>query len=108
VNTAESETQPSAVRADIDQDRGVLVGVAVGLTMLFLLQGLIAGAYQVATRFEGDALGPLRFAGFTQLMYVAPSVLLFVNRRCPKMALGAALVAGTVFVANIVFIIFRG
>ena len=97
----DSNAQPG-VRADIDRDRGVMVGVAVGLAMFFTLQAFIAGAYVVATRGAGDWVAPLRFAGFTQLMYVAPTVLLFVNRKCPKMALGAALVAGTVFFANVV------
>lgn len=94
------------VRADVDQDRGALVGAAVGVTMLFVLQAFIAGAYQLATRGEGALLAPVRFAGFTQLIYVAPTVLLFVNRRCPKMATGAALVAAGVFLVNVVYVIF--
>lgn len=101
-------TIPSAartVRADIDRDRGVLVGVGVGLTMFFVLQAFITGAYQLATRGEGALLAPVKFAGFTQLMYVAPTVLLFVNRRCPKMATGAALVAGSVFFVNVIYVI---
>ncbi|MEZ6016624.1 MAG: hypothetical protein R3F49_16015 [Planctomycetota bacterium] len=99
--------RPEVVRADIDRDRGALFGAGVGLTMLFLLQAMIAGAYQLATRGQGELLGPVKFAGFTQLMYVAPTVLLFVNRKCPKMATGAALVAAAVFVANIIYIIAR-
>jgi len=93
------------LRADVDRDRGVLVGVGVGLVMLFLLQAFLTGAYQLATRGEGALLGPVRFAGFTQLIYVAPTVLLFVNRRCPKMATGAALVAAAVFFVNVVYVI---
>jgi hypothetical protein len=98
-------TEPVAARPDVDRDRGVAVGAVVGVVMLVALQALIMGAYQLATRGEGVLLGPLRFAGFTQLMYVAPTVLLFVNRRCPKMATGVAIVAGVVFFANVIFAI---
>lgn len=92
----------ASVRADVDPDRGTLVGVGIGLAMQFLLQGMIAGAFQLATQGKGEWFAPLRFAGFTQLMYVAPTVLLFVNRRCPRMAKGVGLVAVGVFVGNVV------
>lgn len=92
---------PQPLRADVDRDRGVLVGVVIGLGMTLALQGLLAAAYQLATRGQGSLLAPMRFVGFTQLMYVAPTVLLFVNRRCPRMALGVAIVAAAVFFGNV-------
>jgi tetrahydromethanopterin S-methyltransferase subunit G len=105
VEIIQPSTAARPVRADVDRDRGMLVGAVVGLTMLVVLQAFIAAAYQLATRGEGALLAPIEFAGFTQLMYVAPTVLLFVNRRCPKMATGAALVAAAVFFVNVVYVI---
>jgi hypothetical protein len=102
-------SQPSeatrTVRADVDRDRGLGAGAAVGLTMLVVLQAFIAAAYQLATRGDGALLATLEFAGFTQLMYVAPTVLLFVNRRCPRMATGVGLVAAVVFFVNVVYVL---
>ncbi len=107
VETAQRPTPDAAtiVRADTAPARGLFVGATIGLAMHFVLQGLIAGALQLATQGKGDWFASVRFAGFTQLMYVAPTVLLFVNRKCPKMATGVALVAGAVFFANVVYMI---
>ena len=89
----------------MDPDRGVLVGVAVGLAMLFSVQALLIACLQLGARGEGSWLAPLGYAGFTQLIYVAPTILVFVNRKCPKMALGAAAVAAVVFMANMIWFI---
>jgi hypothetical protein len=91
--------------ADTDQDRGVRAGILIGVAMFAALQLVIAGAYTMAIRGEHSFFAPLRFAGFTQWMYVAPTLLLFVNRRCPKMASGVAIVAGAVFFGNLLLLV---
>ncbi|MEL6712238.1 MAG: hypothetical protein AAFP86_00600, partial [Planctomycetota bacterium] len=66
---------------EIDVDRGFLVGVASGLTMFFLFQGAICGLMQSGVVSDEVApLAPLRFAFFTQLIYVFPTMLFYVNR----------------------------
>jgi len=85
--------------AEVDVDRGVAVGAAVGVAMFLVVQGMILGAFQTGIiGGETELLAPLAFSGVTQLVYVFPTALFFVNRRCPLMAKGYLAVAGVVFV----------
>ena len=92
---------PSGGPREVDVDRGFVVGLVAGLAMLFLFQGAICGLLQTGV-VGGDvtALGPLRYAGLTQFIYIFPSALFFVNRKTPKMAAGLLTTAAFVFVAS--------
>lgn len=84
--------------AEVDVDRGVAVGAAVGIAMFLVVQGLIVAAFQSGIiGGETGLLTPLAFSGVTQLVYVFPTALFFVNRRCPLMAKGYLAVAAAVF-----------
>ncbi len=95
------------VPVETDVDRGAWVGATIGITMFVLFQGFILAAFQTPV-IGGDtpAFAPLRFAGVSQLIYVFPTVLFFINRRCPRMAVGFLIVAGAVFVGSIVSLAF--
>ena len=98
----EGEAQSYRERyAEVDVDRGVAVGAAVGIVMFLGVQGLIVAAFQsgiIAIRCPlPSPQCPLAFSGVTQLVYVFPTALFFVNRRCPLMAKGYLAVAAAVF-----------
>ena len=89
--------------AEVDVDRGPLVGSVIGLGMFVLFQGMIVGAFQTGViSGETPLLQPLRFAGVTQLIYVFPTMMFFVNRKCPEMAKGFVAVAGLVLLGTAV------
>lgn len=93
---------PGSSRPDeIDVDRGSAYGASVGVLMFFVFQGMMLGLFQSGV--IGDDVGlwqPLRFAGITQGIYVLPSLLFFVNRKCPRMAGGFTVVAGVVLLVS--------
>lgn len=90
---------------ETDTDRTVFVGVMIAVTMFVVFQGLILGAFQTPViRGDTPLFLPLRFAGITQGVYAVPTLLFFINRKCPKMAKGFAIVTAVVFVAGIVAI----
>ena len=91
---------------EVDVDRGALIGVVIGVGMFVVVQAMITGAFQVGV-ISGDTpvFGPLKLSGFTQLIYVAPTLLFFVNRKCPGMAKGFVSVAALVFVGTIVALV---
>ena len=92
--------------AERDVDRGTLVGAVLGLAMFFTFQAMIVGFFQSGViSGETELLAPLRFAGITQGFYVVPTLLFFVNRKCPKMAKGFLIVAGAVFALSLVALI---
>ena len=64
---------------------------------------MIVLAFQTGL-ISGDVglLAPLALSGVTQLVYVFPTALFFVNRRCPLMTKGFLAVAGAVFVLSLV------
>lgn len=71
--------------------------------MFFVFQGLILGAFQLPViRGETPLFAPLRFAGITQGVYAVPTLLLFVNRKCPQMAKGFGIATALVFVGGVV------
>ena len=89
--------------AETDTDRTVFVGVMVAVAMFFVFQGFILGAFQTPViGGETPLLEPLRFAGITQLIYAVPTLLFFINRKCPKMAKGFTIVTALVFVGGVV------
>ncbi len=103
--TTESTSElPYAERyAETDTDRTVFVGIMIAVAMFFVFQSLILGAFQTPViRGETPPFEPLRFAGITQLIYAVPTLLFFINRKCPKMAKGFAIVTALVFVAGVV------
>ncbi len=83
--------------AEVDVDRGVAVGAVIGAGMFVAIQGMILLAFQTGL-ISGDVrpLAPLALAGVTQLVYVFPTVLFFINRRCPLMTKGYLAVAAAV------------
>ncbi len=93
---------PGSSRPDeIDVDRGPAYGAAVGVFMFLVFQAMILGLFQSGVVSDDVGLWePLQFAGITQGIYVLPSLLFFVNRRCPRMAGGFAVVAGVVLVGS--------
>lgn len=93
---------PGSSRPDeIDVDRGPVYGVGVGVVMFLAFQAMILGLFQSGVISDDVGLWqPLRFAGVTQGIYVLPSLLFFVNRKCPRMAGGFTVVAGVVLVAS--------
>ena len=106
----ESSIGPSARAGqsqEIDEDRGAVYGAAVGVLMFVVFQAMIVGLFQSGV-VSGDTplWAPLCFAGITQLIYVAPSLLFFVNRKCPLMAKGFALVAAAVFAGGAAALLF--
>ncbi|QDV07116.1 hypothetical protein Poly30_26350 [Planctomycetes bacterium Poly30] len=89
--------------ADTDTDRTVFVGVMIAVAMFFVFQGMILAAFQMPViREDVPFFAPLRFAGITQGVYAVPTLLLFVNRKCPKMAKGFGIMTGVVFLGGIV------
>lgn len=89
---------------EVDVDRGPAVGAAIGTGMFVAFQAMFLGAFQ--SGIIGGETGlwqPLKFAGVTQAIYVFPTLLFFVNRRCPGMAKGFAAVAAAVLIGSIVF-----
>lgn len=88
--------------AEVDVDRGAAVGAAIGVAMFVVIQGMIVLAFQTGL-ISGDVglLAPLALSGVTQLVYVFPTALFFVNRRCPLMTKGFLAVAGAVFVLSL-------
>lgn len=91
---------------EIDVDRGAAHGALVGVFMFVVFQAMIVGLFQAGiVSGETPLWAPLRFAGITQLIYVAPSLLFFVNRKCPQMAKGFTVVAGAVFLGGAVALI---
>ena len=94
----ESELSYAERYAETDTDRTVFVGVMIAVTMFVVFQGLILAAFQTPViSGETELLAPLRFAGVTQLIYAVPTLLFFVNRKCPLMAKGFAIVTLLVF-----------
>ncbi len=102
-SAAPVENLPYAERyAERDTDRTVFVGVMVGIMMFFVFQGFILAAFQTPViSGETPLLAPLRFTGLTQLVYAAPTLLFFINRKCPLMAKGLSIVTGVIFVGGI-------
>lgn len=98
---------PGSSRPDeIDVDRGPAYGAGVGVFMFLAFQAMILGLFQSGVISDDVGLWqPLRFAGITQAIYVFPSLLFFVNRKCPRMAGGFAAVAGVVLAGTIVALI---
>jgi hypothetical protein len=89
--------------AETDTDRTVFVGIMVAVMMFFVFQGMILGAFQTPViGGETPLFEPLRFAGITQLIYAVPTLLFFVNRKCPKMAKGFTIVTALVFLGGVV------
>lgn len=106
LNTDEPQAAPvstDGASVEVDVDRGPLVGVAIGLAMFFTFQAMILAAFQSGV-ISGDmpVFKPLKFAGITQGFYVMPSLLLFINRKCPRMAAGFAIVAVVVLIGSII------
>ena len=92
--------------AEVDVDRGKAVGALVGLGMFVVFQGFIVLAFQSGViGGETPVFAPLRLAGVTQLIYVFPTVLFYVNRRCPEMAKGFVAVAALVLLGTLVALV---
>ncbi|MEM6672647.1 MAG: hypothetical protein AAF726_07365 [Planctomycetota bacterium] len=93
--------------AEVDVDRGPLVGALIGVGMFVAFQGMIVGAFQTGViSGETPLFAPLVFSGITQLMYVFPTALFFVNRRCPEMLKGFIAVASLVLLGTLVALVF--
>jgi len=91
---------------EVDVDRGATVGALIGVAMFVAFQGMITGAFQSGViSGETPLFTPLRFSGITQLIYVFPTLLFFVNRKCPEMAKGFVVVAAVVLLFTIVALI---
>lgn len=104
---AEPQPYVSGRPDEIDVDRGAFVGVMVGVAMFVLFQSMIVGAFQTnVIGGETPVWAPLMFAGITQGIYVFPSLMFFINRKCPKMATGFTVVAAIVFVGGLAALIF--
>ncbi len=93
---------PGSSRPDeIDFDRGPAHGAGAGVLMFVVFQAMILGLFQSGVISDDVGLWePLRFAGITQGIYVLPSLLFFVNRKCPRMAGGFAVVAAVVLLGS--------
>ncbi len=92
---------------EVDVDRGPFVGVMIGIAMFVTFQAMIVGSFQTGIiGGETPLWAPLKFAGITQGIYVFPSALFFVNRKCPRMASGFIVVAAVVFVAGLGALVF--
>ena len=82
--------------AEVDVDRGPAVGALIGVGMFVLFQGMIVGAFQTGViSGETPLFQPLR-RGRPQLIYVFPTMMFYVNRKCPEMAKGFVAVAALV------------
>ena len=106
----EGEAQSYRERsAEVDVDRGVAVGAAIGVGMFVVIQGTIILALQTGL-ISGDVppLAPLALAGVTQLVYVFPTALFFINRRCPLMTKGYLAVAGAVVLWSLLMLLVVG
>ena len=89
--------------AETDTDRTAFVGVMIAVTMFVVFQSFILGAFQTPIiSGETPLFAPLRFAGITQLIYAVPTLLFFVNRKCPKMAKGFTIVTAVVFIGGVI------
>lgn len=97
---------PPARHREFDVDRGARVGAAIGVVMFFVFQAMIVGAFQLGViSGETELLTPLKFSGLTQGIYVFPTMVFFVNRRCPEMAKGLVAVAAVVLVVSVVALV---
>lgn len=106
---AAAEPQPyvSGRPDEIDVDHGVFAGVMIGIAMFVTFQAMIVGAFQTnVIGGETPIWAPLKFSGITQGIYVFPSLLFFINRKCPKMSTGFTVVAAVVFVGGLAALIF--
>lgn len=92
--------------AEVDVDLGVAVGAAIGVGMFVVIQGTIVLALQTGL-ISGDVppLASLALAGVTQLVYVFPTALFFINRRCPLMTKGYLAVAGVVVLWSLLMLL---
>jgi len=97
---------PNIRHREFDDDRGALVGAVIGVVMFVVFQAMIVGAFQSGV-ISGDTelLAPLKFSGMTQGIYVFPTMVFFVNRRCPEMAKGLVAVAAVVLVVSAVSLV---
>ncbi len=103
-NAKPSDAQPR--HREFDVDRGALVGAAISVGMFVVFQAMIVGAFQSGViRGDTPLLAPLKFSGMTQAIYVFPTMVFFVNRRCPEMAKGLVAVAAMVLVGSVVSLV---
>ena len=104
-DAASTNEEPSYAEryAEVDTDRTGFVGVMIAIMMFVVFQGMILGAFQTPViGGETPLFAPLRFAGITQLIYAVPTLLFFINRKCPRMAKGFSIVTAVVFAAGVV------
>ena len=102
-DSGQTDERPRTPHTETDTDRTVFVGIMIAVAMFFVFQGLILGAFQTPViSGETPLFLPLRFAGITQGVYAVPTLLFFINRKCPKMAKGFGLVTALVFVGGVV------
>ena len=106
----EGEAQSYRERyAEVDVDRGVAVGAIIGVGMFVAIQGLLVLSVQTGIiGRDVPPLAPLALAGVTQLVYVFPTVLFFINRRCPLMTKGYLAVAGVVMLFSLLVLLLLG
>jgi len=92
--------------AEVDVDRGVAVGAVIGVAMFVVIQGMLVLSVQTGIiGRDVPPLAPLALAGVTQLVYVFPTVLFFINRRCPLMTKGYLAVAGGVVLFSLLMLL---